>query len=129
MRVGSHLGARFKGQHDRECLSFTLASATPLSAINVNRAARQIVNACRRGDPQLTITVQAKAAVLVNALMPGVVARALALTNRLLPGPAGPAGDTPVPGWTTRAAWSHPVITALLDRAAERNNELSSLRV
>jgi len=129
MRVGSHLAAFFKGQHEREFLWFSLAAATPLSSISVDRAAAKIVNACRRGDPHLTISVQAKTAVVLNALLPGVVARALKLTNRVLPGPSGSEGDIPLPGWATRAAWSHPAVLALIDRAAERNNELASLRI
>ncbi len=127
MRVGSHLAALFKGRHEREFLAFALSAATPLTSINAERAARQIVEACRRGDPELTITVQARTAARLYALAPALVARALSLTARLLPGPNLTNGSAAVPGWKTRSAWTHPYATTLLDRAAERNNELASL--
>ena len=73
---------------------FSIIDSLPISSIDARRAARQIVEACRRGDPQLLISIQAQALALLNAVFPNVSARALKLMNQLLPKPTTAAGDT-----------------------------------
>jgi len=129
MRVGSHIGAIFKGDHEREFMAFSLGAATPLTAMSGNRAARKIIEACRRGDASLTLGVQAKTGALLNTVAPGLMARTMELANWVLPKPNGAAGDVGIPGWQLRSARKRHLVTALIDRAAARNNETASLHL
>jgi NAD(P)-dependent dehydrogenase (short-subunit alcohol dehydrogenase family) len=90
MRTGSPV----TGRHGAEDAWFKVASSIPGLTIGVERAARKIVEACRYGDPALTITVHAKLAAAANAVAPAAVARAMMMLTRLLPGPDGAAGNT-----------------------------------
>ena len=55
MRTGSPINAQVKGQHAAEFTWFAIADAIPGLSISAERAARQILEACRYGDPELTI--------------------------------------------------------------------------
>jgi NAD(P)-dependent dehydrogenase (short-subunit alcohol dehydrogenase family) len=123
MRTGSPINAMFKGEQPKEYAWFAISDSLPLASIDVRRAARQIVEACRRGDAELVITVQAKMAILARTLAPELMADFLSLMNRLLPGPAPVGGDEARPGRASESAWAPSVLTTLSDRAAERNNE------
>jgi NAD(P)-dependent dehydrogenase (short-subunit alcohol dehydrogenase family) len=123
MRTGSPPNASFKGRHRAEYAWFTIADALPITSIDARRAARQIIDACRYGDPELTITWQAKAAILANALAPRLLAEIMALTNRLLPQPTGTEGDTTHPGRESQSALAPAPLTVLSDRATVANNE------
>jgi len=85
MRTGSHVFAQTKGDKEGERAWFSFLATNPLFAINAERAARQIVAACRRGSPELVISTQAKLAVMAEGIAPGLVARMSALVNRFLP--------------------------------------------
>jgi NAD(P)-dependent dehydrogenase (short-subunit alcohol dehydrogenase family) len=124
MRTGSHLNAFFKGQQRREFTLFTLLGALPISSIDAQRAARQIVDACRRADPHLTISVQARLLALANHLLPDVTARAMALVARVLPGTDGAQGNPRRSGWESRTSLAPSVLTRLADRATEEYNGL-----
>ena len=124
MRTGSHMNAFFKGQHQREFTLFTLLGALPISSIDAQRAARQIVEACRRGDPHLTISIQAQLLALVNHLLPDVTARVLASVARILPGTTGAQGDQNRSGWESQTRLAPSVLTRLADRATEEYNGL-----
>jgi NAD(P)-dependent dehydrogenase (short-subunit alcohol dehydrogenase family) len=123
MRTGSHINAIFKGRNRLEYALFSLMDALPLTSINVERAARQIVSACRRGDAELVITIQAQTAAKVNALFPELVAEITGMVNRLLPS-AGGIGEKHAPGKDSASFLSPSVLTALADKASTRNNEL-----
>src|SRR5207244_11657510 len=56
MRTGSHVDAKFKGKHDAEFTWFAAFAGAPLISMNAERAARKILAACRRGQPQLMTT-------------------------------------------------------------------------
>ena len=124
MRTGSHLNALFKGQHQAEFTWFSLLDSLPLTSIDARRAARQIIEACRRGSPQLIITVQARLAAAAAALFPSLTAEAMALVNRLLPGPAAAPGDEARTGWESQSDWAPSLLTRLADEATAENNEL-----
>jgi len=87
MRTGSHVFAHTKGNKSAEQAWFSFMATNPLFAINARRAAHQIIEACRKGRPDLVITTQANLAVLAHGLAPSLVARMSALVNRLLPKP------------------------------------------
>src|SRR5437667_4290944 len=89
MRTGSHVNAKFKGRHDIEFAWFAASAGAPLLSMNANRAARKILAACRRGQPSLTLTFAARAAILGNALFPNLTGYAMKFANRLLPGAGG----------------------------------------
>ncbi len=125
MRTGSPINAGFKGRRPQECAWFTISDSLPLATIDARRAARQIVAACRRGDAELVITIQAKLAVLARTIAPELVAHALAITNRLLPPPTGPAGDRVRPGRESISKWAPSPLTTLSDAAARENNEIT----
>jgi NAD(P)-dependent dehydrogenase (short-subunit alcohol dehydrogenase family) len=94
MRTGSHIYTKTKGDRTKEFAWFAFMAQNPLFAISAKRAARQIVEACRKGRPELIISIQANLALMANALLPSLVARASALVNRLiLPRPTSRKGD------------------------------------
>lgn len=124
MRTGSHVNALFKGKHEQEFTWFALSAASPLSSTSVQRAARQIVEACRRGTARLIITPQARLLHTLNALAPGLTATVLNTIARLLPGPDGEDDRQRHPGWASGTTLAPSVLTWLADKAARRNNEL-----
>ena len=123
MRTGSPMNAQMKGKHEAEYAWFSIADSLPGMSIAADRAARQIIDACRFGDPELTITLPARAAALANEFAPDLVARIAAIAARLLPGPDGPAGDRAKSGRESESAWSPSAATVLTDRASVLNNE------
>ncbi len=124
MRTGSTYNAWFKGKHRAEFAWFHLADSLPGISINARRAARQVIDACRHGDPHLVITAAAKVAVLMNAISPATTARLVSAVNRLLPSPTDVDGDESRPGWQSISAIAPSRLTALADRASRDNNEL-----
>src|SRR6266545_1995736 len=125
MRTGSHVNAKFKGRHDAEFGWFAASAGAPLISMNADRAARKILAACRRGQPSLTLTFAARAAILGNALFPNVTGYMMKLVNRVLPGAGDDKGNElragsqlrrVTPNWLTRSA----------DKATTRNNEMRS---
>ncbi len=124
MRTGSPMNADMKGKHEAEYAWFAISDALPGLSISAERAARQIVEACRYGDPELTLTLPARLAVLANHLAPGLTGRLLELANALLPGPAGAEGDRHRRGRDSESKWAPSPATSLNDRAAVANNQL-----
>ncbi|CAN5485578.1 SDR family oxidoreductase [soil metagenome] len=124
MRTGSHVNAQFKGNHSAEFAWFAAANAAPLLSMNVERAASKILAACRRGQPELTLTLAARAGVIVNALFPNLTGELLKFVNGFLPRPARQGGDELRTGGASRSTKLSPGwLTYLADRAIDRNNE------
>ena len=123
MRTGSPINAMFKGQRPHEYAWFAIADSLPLASINAERAARQIVDACRRGDAELVITLQAKMAILARTLAPELFSDVMVAINRLLPGPA-PDGDESRSGRESESRWAPSPLTKPTYDAAEQNNEM-----
>ena len=122
MRTGSHLNASFKGQHKKEFALFALANASPMLSIASARAARQIVEACRYGKAEVTLSPQARLLRLVNGMFPSLTSEALACVGRLLPHPL-PSGNDLKNGWESRSRLAPTLLTRFSDHAAQRNNE------
>jgi NAD(P)-dependent dehydrogenase (short-subunit alcohol dehydrogenase family) len=122
MRAGSHVNAWFKGNNQSEFAWFAAMAGNPLLSIDLDRAADQIVEACRRGQAQLVITTQAKLAVMFNGLFPGVMAKLMSLTNRVLPNSVGTSPNA-VTGWESSSKWAPSILTKLADAAIQKNNE------
>jgi len=125
MRTGSPPNALFKGKASLEYTWFALGDATPLTATSAERAARRIVEATRRGEAEVTLTWQARALRLVAGVLPGALADGLGAVNRLLPEPGG-IGSAQLRGRDVANALTRSPVTALLRRAARRNNELAA---
>lgn len=123
MRTGSTEMALFKGQHRLEYLWFSLADSMPGLSISAGNAVHQILEACRRGDAELTLTLTAKIATLVHGLAPGLTTDLMAVINQLLPGPGG-IGSKRARGKESHSTLSPSVLTTLNIQAAARNNEL-----
>lgn len=124
LRTGSPPNVFVKGQHKKEYAWFAIGDATPGLSISAEGAARQIIEACRYGDPALTITLVAKIAATLNNLTPGLIANVMAITNRFLPSPTDASGDILKTGWESQSALAPSVLTTLSDQATTQNNEL-----
>lgn len=122
MRTGSHVNAWFKGKSELEYAWFAAAAGAPLISINAERAARQIVNACRYGEARLTISLPAKVLHSFDSLFPGLSATFLNLAASLLPKPVDRGGTEPRKGIDLRSgipSW----LTYRADKEVTRNNE------
>ncbi len=124
MRTGSPLNASFKGNHPQEYAWFAISDSLPLATIDAGRAARQILAACRRGDAELVITVQAKLAILARTAAPELFASVMSFINDLLPAPTGREGDRTQLGRESESGWAPSALTEPTYRAAEQNNEM-----
>jgi NAD(P)-dependent dehydrogenase (short-subunit alcohol dehydrogenase family) len=123
MRTGSPRHAFFKGQHRAEYTWFSISDALPLVSQSAERAACQIIRACKRGDAEVVLSLPAKLASLVHGIFPGQTADTLGLANTLLLPAAGGIGTAQFPGGESRSTWSPSWLTTLGDRAARRYNE------
>jgi NAD(P)-dependent dehydrogenase (short-subunit alcohol dehydrogenase family) len=125
MRTGSHRHALFKGQFRAEYLWFTLGASAPLAAMSAERAASQILWACRYGRAQATLSLPARFAEAVDVLAPEAAAGIATIVARLMPGSDGAesVGSHAVEGQDATSAWSPSLATVLGERAALRNNE------
>ena len=124
MRTGSHVHAQFKGKHAAEFGWFAISNGIPLLSIGAERAASQILEACRRGRPEITLTLAARAAIIGNALFPSITGHLMKLVNAVLPGPTDSSGNTTQSGSASRSTRLTPTwMTGLADSAIKRNNE------
>ena len=124
MRTGSPRNADVKGKHEAEYAWFAISDSLPGLSVSAESAAQQIVEACRYGDPELTITLPAKLAMVANHFMPGVIAHTMMLANRILPGVSDASGDTKKRGAESASKWAPSAATVLTDKAAVVNNEV-----
>jgi short-subunit dehydrogenase len=122
MRTGSHENAYFKGDHRKEYAWFSLGATNPLTAIGARRAARSIVNAVRRGQAEIILSVPAKAAALFHGIAPGATAQILGVTNRFMPGTNSTNPDRHR-GFESKSIVSESPLTALGRRAANKLNQ------
>jgi len=124
MRTGSHLNAKFKGQHDVEFAWFSVSSGMPLISMSGERAGRKILAAARRGQPSLTLTFAARGAIVANALFPNLTGHAMKIGNRFLPDPGSQANANDVCAGHQARRITPEWMTDLAHRASAKNNEL-----
>jgi short-subunit dehydrogenase len=122
MRTGSHLNAEFAGQPRKEFAWFSLAASLPITSISAEAAARQIVEAMRRGESEIVLTWQAALLMRLHGLLPGLTTDLLTLVARLLPGPGDGPRDVRT-GSESRSVVSDSPFTLLGERAADRLNQ------
>ncbi len=123
MRTGSPRNAFFKGDHHAEYTWFALSDSLPGASVPAERAARQIVAATRRGDPELIIGWWPELAVRFHGLFPGATSDLMALMNRALPEPDD-AGTERYLGSESETPLTRSSITRLTQQAAAKNNQL-----
>lgn len=123
MRTGSPRNAEFKGQNELEHAWFNIADSMPLASIDADRAGSEILQAAKRGDVELVLSLPAKIAVAADALFPEIMGGVFAAANHFLPGPGGIGKDI-AKGKDSASSAAPSLLTTLSDRAAERNNEI-----
>ena len=124
MRTGSPRHGFFKGKNTLEYAWFAVSDSLPLLTISAEEAARQTIEACRRGDAEAVLTLPAQVAVKLQALFPALTATLLGLANRLLPSPRD--GDNEArEGKDSESALAPSPLTELTEQAARQNNEIS----
>ncbi|MFU8816436.1 MAG: SDR family NAD(P)-dependent oxidoreductase, partial [Pseudomonadales bacterium] len=123
MRTGSAPHALFKGRNQAEYAWFSVAAAAPLLSMSAERAADQILRACRDGRAHVVLSLPARLGVLIHGVFPAAVIDAVAVVNRMLPDADG-IGARQVAGADSRPRWLPAWATYLGNRAGARNNQL-----
>jgi NAD(P)-dependent dehydrogenase (short-subunit alcohol dehydrogenase family) len=122
MRTGSHLNAEFKGETGDEFALFSLGATLPLVSMDAERAARRIVTAARRGEPEVVLSLPANLAVRLHGLFPGLVTDLLGLAGRFLPASSQTGSLRGEEIYRESSPWLRAAM-ALGTRAAARHNE------
>jgi NAD(P)-dependent dehydrogenase (short-subunit alcohol dehydrogenase family) len=103
MRTGSHLNAEFKGDQDKEPAWFSLGATLPGLSTGAERAAREIVEATRRGQAEKILTAPANMLARFHGVSPGLAADLLGAIGRLVLPAATRNGKRSRRGHNTRA--------------------------
>ncbi len=127
MRTGSHVNAFFKGDNRAEYTWFSLGATSPVTAISARRAARSVVNAIRRGQAEIILSLPAKLAVWIHGLLPGTSVTIAGLANRLMPG-TGNSDTHRLRGKDSETAISRSFLTKLGRDAGERLHQYPERR-
>lgn len=123
MRTGSPRNVDVVGQYEDEYRWFKISDSLPFLSMHAEDAARNLLNACRRGDPEYIMTIPAKVATFVHGISPSLFIRLSELTNRYLL-PKAVENTQRVKGFETQFEYKRNPLTAPTDEAARRNNEL-----
>ena len=122
MRTGSQVNAVTKGDKNKEEYTlFALIDTLPGSSISVQRAAKQVVRATKRGDTELTITVPAQILARLHGAFPGLITDILTISTRFLPKGEGTARHL---GRESETPISQSFLTTLGQKASQEYNEL-----
>jgi NAD(P)-dependent dehydrogenase (short-subunit alcohol dehydrogenase family) len=124
MRTGSHVNAEIKGRHRSEYAWFAVAASAPLLSMDASRAARRIVDACRRGVAHLDLGLPTRLMSIAQAAMPELVADTMSVATRILPSPTDATGDQIRRGRDSTSVVAPSILTRLGDQASAANNEL-----
>lgn len=122
MRTGSQVNAVIKGDKNKEEYTlFSLIDTLPISSISVQRAAKQVVNATKRGDTELIITASAQILARLHGAFPGLITDILTVSTRFLPKGEGTARHL---GSESETPISKSPLTTLGQKASQEYNEL-----
>ena len=125
MRTGSPGHALVKGQQQKEFAWFSIADSLPGLTMSAEQAARQIWNACRRGDGEIILSLPAKLLAAFHGLLPGTTTDILSWLNRALPATGeSAAANARRTGYESESALTKSPLTTLTRKAAAKNNEL-----
>ena len=125
MRTGSPRHAFFKGRPRAEYAWFSISDSLPGLSMDVDRAAREVVEALSAGEAGRVLSLPGKVGALAHGLFPGFTAELLGLVNRCLPSARGDDGGVRLKGEDSVSALSPAWLTRLGDRAARRNNQIA----
>ena len=92
--------------------------------MSAERGARQIVAACRYGDPEVTLTLPARLGAMAHGLFPDATARVLQGVNAVLPSKGAAGSDESHSGWQSVSRLAPSFLTRSADAATRRNNEV-----
>ena len=123
MRTGSPRNADFKGQHRAEYAWFSISDSLPGISMAAERAAREVIEACREGRVEIILSAPAKVGATFDALLPEISGDLLAVGARMLPRDGG-VGQQRMKGHESESIVSPSPLTAMGDSAAVRNNEV-----
>lgn len=123
MRTGSHINAEFKGDNESEFAWFAISNGLPISSVSAEKAASQIIDAIRRGDAELIVSVQAQAAIKFGGLFPGITSDIMGFVNFFLPRAHGDDKGSKL-GRDSESWLAPSLLTKMSDEQAPRNNEL-----
>jgi len=126
MRTGSPRNASFKGNHAAEFGWFKVSDSLPLLTVSAEDAAAEIIEAVRRADAEVVISLPAKVGIMLNALCPEIMANLITLANGLLPGDGGVATERKLGKECDLPGVLAP-LTILTDHAAAQNNEVDPM--
>lgn len=128
MRTGSHVRAKFVGDHAAEYAWFSAGASLPGISMDADAAASRIVDGVLRGRAMVVLTPLAKIGMRVNGLAPATTAVLMDVVGRLLP--RAPTEPTPTLEGRDAELLMSPRrrrffrwLTRLGGRAAEKNNE------
>lgn len=125
IRTGSPPNALFKGQNKKEYAWFAIGDGMPGLSMDAARCASQIIEACRKGQPELTTTFMARFGSIMNILFPNFIGRILVFYNKTLPKPTNSAeGNQTRSGWDSQSKIAPSPLTTLSDEATKQNNEV-----
>ncbi|WP_201980839.1 SDR family NAD(P)-dependent oxidoreductase [Hymenobacter rubidus] len=125
LRTGSADHAMVKGQHEKEFAWFSIADSLPGFTLSAEQAARQIWNACRRGDGEIILSLPAKFLAAFHGLLPGTTTDILSWMNRALPATGeSPAANVRRTGFESESDLTRSPLTVLNRKAAVKNNEV-----
>lgn len=123
MRTGSPRQAFFKGDSDTEFTLFKISDSLPIVTVSAEHAANDILEACRRGDAELIISIPAKVGAMLAQLCPEVTAELMAWAVHFLP-QASEEDIEAIPGKEMEPEAGDSFLTRWTDQAAARNNEI-----
>ncbi|RAU81753.1 SDR family NAD(P)-dependent oxidoreductase [Pontibacter arcticus] len=123
IQSGSTGHAIVKGQHKIEYTLFKLMDSSPLTSMSAEKTAKQILNAFRHGDAQVTTTFPAKMAERLHAHSPQLMADIFGFVNQLLPGEGG-IGKNRATGFESETSLSKSWLANNANKATVKNNEL-----
>lgn len=120
IRTGSPGHAIVKGQHEKEYAWFTSVDVFPLISMSAKRTARKIIDACRYGEAELTLTLTGKLAALLHGISPSFMADYFGLINYILPDPGSNQRQS---GQQSKSEKTPAWVENLNQKAAHENNE------
>lgn len=126
LRTGSCVNAFVGGQPELEYPIFVVASSDPLLSMDARRAAKQAIEAVRRGQAERILGVPALLLAKSHGISPNATAPLLGLAARILPG-ARQGDRSSTQGRNVSALMNRGplrLLTALGWSAVRRNNEL-----
>ncbi len=85
MRPDDQLSAKFKGEDKIEYPWFSILKKLPIASVSCEKAAEEIVEACRHGKSGLIISLPAQIMTKAQGLFPEVVSEVLSLSNFFIP--------------------------------------------